>query len=222
MTDAIGSFFRSILEFFYGFTGSYGLSIILLTVLFELILLPLNIKQTHQMNKMNELQPQIKELEKKYKKDPQKYNMEVAKLYQENHVNVFMGCLPMLIQLPILLALFYALRGMHFGEGFLFIKDLGAAPTGSESYILAALAAVTTFLSNKMTTNAQTSNANGSSMTAVMNIMMPLMMGWFTFQISAGVALYWIVRNIFAIIKQLVMNGPPDFLKFNKEKEGTK
>jgi len=212
--DAITNFFIDMLTFFRSFLGNYGLAIILLTVCVELVTLPLNIKQTQQTIRMNKIQPELKALEQKYaKKHPEKYNREVQRLYRENNINVMMGCLPTLIQLPFLFCLYYALRDSNFGEGFLFIKDLGANPVGLEAYILCILAAGSTFLVSKLSSTG--SSSNPGSMGTSMLIVMPLMMGWFAFQVSAGVSLYWILRNIFAIIKQLVMVQLPK-LKENR------
>lgn len=96
----------SILSFIYSFTASYGLSIILFTVFMKIILLPLAIKQQKSMAEMQKIQPLLAELQKKYKNDKEKLNMETMKLYQEHKVNPAAGCLPLLIQLPIIFGLY--------------------------------------------------------------------------------------------------------------------
>jgi len=106
----ISKVFAIILNFFNGFTHNYALSIILLTIAFRIIVLPLSIKQTKSMVAMQRLQPQLKEIQKKYKDDREKQGQEMMKLYKENKVNPLGGCLPLLIQLPILFALFDVLH----------------------------------------------------------------------------------------------------------------
>ncbi len=208
MFAAIGNFFGGIFSvgigFFYDLTGSYGFALILFTIALEIILLPLNLYQTKQTKKMNDMQPLQKELEKKFKKDPQRYNQELAKLYRDHNVKPLMTCLPLFIQLPILYSLFYALRNMQFNEGFLFIADLGQTPQGVEAYILAILAAGSTYISTKTMPTYQNKQTQG--MGSTMLFIMPIMMGVFSFSISAGVSLYWIVRNLFTIVKQTVLN----------------
>lgn len=95
-----------ILNFIYGFVNNYGIALLLFTIVVKLILLPLSAKQQKSMVKMQQIQPKLNELQTKYKNDPQKQQQEMAKLYKEHNVNPAGGCLPMLIQLPILLCLY--------------------------------------------------------------------------------------------------------------------
>ncbi len=216
--NALGGIILAILEFFYSFTKSYGISIIMITIVVELLLLPFNLKQNKEMKKMNELQPKLQELERKYGNDKNKLALERQKLMQESGVSMFAGCLPMLIQLPIVIALFSVLRQHEFNQGFLIIEDLGKVPTGSSVLILAVIMAVTTYVSNKATMAASASASNKNNNMTAMNIMMPLMLGWFTYQVPGGVSLYWIVRNIFTLVKQLIISGPSSI--FNTVKRG--
>lgn len=102
--------FAGALAALYAVVRSYGLAIILLTLLVRLLLLPLSIKQTRSMRAMQRIQPEIKKIQQKYKGNRQKMNEELMKLYQEHQVNPFGGCLPLLLQLPVLFGLFYVLR----------------------------------------------------------------------------------------------------------------
>ena len=102
--------FAAILAFFYALIPSYGLAIILLTLTTRIVLLPLSIKQTRSMREMQVIQPQVKALQKKYKGDRQKLNEEMMKLYKEHGVNPLGGCLPLVLQLPVLFGLFYVIR----------------------------------------------------------------------------------------------------------------
>lgn len=106
LLDGLGA----ILAFFYNVIPSYGVAIILLTVLVRVVLLPLTIKQTRSMQAMQSLQPKVKELQRKYKGNRQKLNEETMKLYKEHQVNPLGGCLPLLLQLPVFFALFSVLR----------------------------------------------------------------------------------------------------------------
>ena len=113
--------FEKILVAIYGMTGSFGLSIILLTILIKIVLLPFTLKQDKSMKEMKKLQPKIDELKDKYKNDPQLLNQKTMELYKEHKVNPAGGCLPLIIQLPILWALFGVLRkeGVVPDEAFL-------------------------------------------------------------------------------------------------------
>jgi YidC/Oxa1 family membrane protein insertase len=104
----VGAIFYS-LAFFYQYLGSAGLAIIALTVAVRILLIPLTWKQTKSMVEMQRIQPKIKELQAKYKKDPEKLQQETMKFYQENKVNPFGGCLPLIIQMPVFIALYQVL-----------------------------------------------------------------------------------------------------------------
>src|SRR5262245_62400830 len=108
--DPIYNFFGAILAFFYGFIPNLGISIILLTVLVMLAMFPLTAKQARSMMEMQRAQPEIKKLQAKYKNDRQKQNEEIMKFYQEHKINPLAGCLPLLVQMPIFLALFRVMR----------------------------------------------------------------------------------------------------------------
>lgn len=114
------NFLLAVLEFFYGLTNSYGLAIVLLTILVRIALYPLNQKQMQSMQQMQKIQPRLKVLQEKYAADKQKLNEEMMRLYKENNVNPASGCLPLLVQLPILILLFNVLRTYNFtGASFL-------------------------------------------------------------------------------------------------------
>ena len=118
-----------ILEFFYGLTNSFGLSIVLLTIAVRVVLYPLNQKQMTSMQQMQKIQPRLKVLQEKYSNDKEKLNQETMRLYKENKVNPAAGCLPLLVQLPILILLFNVLRTFDFaGTSFMGIL-LGSSTT---------------------------------------------------------------------------------------------
>ena len=130
----ISEFFAKILQFFNSFTGSFGWNVILLTIAFRVVVLPLSIKQTKSMIAMQRLQPQLKEIQKKYKDDREKQGQEMMKLYKDNKVSPLGGCLPLLLQLPILFALFEVLRDapkyIHYKTSFAFMGISNLVATG--------------------------------------------------------------------------------------------
>ena len=131
--------------------GSYGLAIILLTVIIKILLYPLTAKQIKSMKAMQELQPELKKLQEKYKDNPQVMQQKLAALYQKAGVNPLAGCLPMLIQMPILMGMYYALFNFDYGgaePSFLWLPSLSQTDS---TYILPFLSALTTFLQQKMT-----------------------------------------------------------------------
>jgi YidC/Oxa1 family membrane protein insertase len=127
--------FAAILAFFYALIPSYGLAIILLTLSTRVVLLPLSIKQTRSMREMQVIQPQVKALQKKHKGDRQKLNEEMMKLYKEHGVNPLGGCLPLLLQMPVLFGLFYVVRAPLRYLGFLPPGDAAADQTLLSEYV---------------------------------------------------------------------------------------
>ncbi|MGH2739550.1 MAG: YidC/Oxa1 family membrane protein insertase [Actinomycetota bacterium] len=126
LLDGLGA----ILSFFYNLIPSYGFAIVLLTIAVRMILLPLTIKQTRSMHAMQKVQPQIKEIQRKYKGDRQKLNEEMMKIYKEHRVNPLGGCLPLLLQLPVFFALFQVLRNAAEAMGSL--PGTSHLPAGSQ------------------------------------------------------------------------------------------
>lgn len=117
----------TILEFFYGLTHSYGLAIVLLTILVRIALYPLNQKQMKSMQQMQKIQPRLKVIQEKFANDKQKLNEEMMRLYKENNVNPASGCMPLLVQLPILILLFNVLRTYDFTGASFFGVTLGTS-----------------------------------------------------------------------------------------------
>jgi len=192
-----------LLSYIFGIVNSYGLTIVIFTLIIKVVLLPLTLKQTKSMKQMQEINPKIKELQKKYANDKQKLNEKTMELYRQHNVNPASGCLPLLIQLPIIFALFQVLRTPTdyniaqeaVTQSFLWIKDLSAP---DRLYILPVLAAATTYYQSKMMSTGSASNSSQNTM----NIVMPLMIGWFSMQFASGLALYWVLSNLFQIIQQ--------------------
>lgn len=213
--------------------SAYALAIIITTIIFKFILLPLTLKQMKSMKNMQELQPKVQELQKKYKNDTQTLNIKTMELYKEHKVSPFGGCFPLLIQFPIIIAFFRVMQSpvpYVFGEqalyeglnrSFFWIKDIGLAPgaiidgvtngvsiAGYSVPILAIVAAATTYLSSKMMSAAQPSpkGSQAQSTQATMNIVMPVFILWIGSKYAAGLTLYWTISNTFQIIQQYFTN----------------
>ncbi|HHW91361.1 MAG TPA: membrane protein insertase YidC [Firmicutes bacterium] len=190
----------SILEFFYTYLGNWGYAIIGLTFVVRLIIWPLTIKQNRSLKRMQEIQPQQKKLQEKYKNNPEKLNKEMLALYQKHGVNPMGGCLPLLLQFPILIALFRVLQTMEYTGGGVFIRGwINDLSVPDPYYILPVLAAVTTYITQKQVAT--------DPKQAQMMMFMPLLIGWFATRFPAGLALYWVASNIFGIIQHYLAGG---------------
>lgn len=179
-----------LLEQLHTWTGSFGLSIILLTVIIRLVLFPLTLGQTKSMQAMKLLQPKMQEIQKKYKEKPDEYQKRVMALYKENKVNPFGSCLLMLVQLPFMWGLFLTLQKFNFTETFI-LWELGKP---DPTFVLPILAAVTTLIQSLQT-------ITDPSQRTIMMIM-PLFIGYLTIKFPTGLVIYWITSNLFSIAQQ--------------------
>ncbi len=280
-----------IIDLIYRVVENYGLSIIIFTIIVKLLLLPLNIKSQKAMRKQQKIQPILAQLQKKYANDQQKLQQEMMKLYKDNDISMAGGCLPMLIQLPVLIGLYrviqapikyllhvnitdagvvekinnivalmsekfpqeigsYATMGAEklfknaqiqlatwsekvldateaWTVNFDFLglnlsqvpsAGLGALTKGDFSeigtialLIIPALAVLTTWLSTKQTQSMsgqsnQSENEQAAQMGKTMNMMMPIMTGFFTISLPSGMGIYWIVSNVLQMVQQNVLN----------------
>lgn len=266
------------LGFIYSFVQNYGWSLIVFTLLIKILLLPLGLKQQKSTIKMQQVQPKLTELQQKYANDQQKLGEETMKLYKEYGVSPMGGCLPLLIQLPILFGLYRVIYSpltymLHFSEekiaeltaqyvaafgeipakamsqaqifiakandliNFNFLGlDISATPSLSNPsiiWIVPILAAVTTYLTSKVSTamsgnkkekardengevkkervlspDQKKTNGNSTeSMTKTMTVMMPLMTLWITFTLPATLGVYWTISNAVSILQTIVLNG---------------
>lgn len=195
---------------------SYVLAIVLFTAIIRLLILPLNIKATKSNAKMQEIQPEMQKLQKKYANDPQKLQLETSKLMKENNVSMFGGCLPTLLPLPILFALYGVFRTITATPGadtsFLFIPDIFAYPKGIGfvSIILAILAALSTYIPSLLLSKSMASNTEDSPMNmATMNIVMAGMMGFMALQFQPILVIYWIIGGIIQLVQTYFINYLP-------------
>ncbi|MCC6168340.1 MAG: membrane protein insertase YidC [Caldilineaceae bacterium] len=207
----------------------WGFAIILFTVLVKVLTFPLTISQIRGMQAQKELQPKIQELQKKYGKDREKLSQEQMKLYQEAGVNPLSGCLPLVIQMPILFGLYSALVVIGpslENANFFWIPDLGfpqytqgmswiteafnAGDYGTlvAYLILPVLLMVSQFIMQKWMTPATApvdSDNPTAGMMKQMSLMMTLMFGFFTLQVPAGLTLYWVTSNLLQMLQQWVV-----------------
>lgn len=223
MWDWIVEILFQTLKLIQGFAGDWGLSIIILVVIIRLLLTPLMLKSTKSTARMQVLQPKLMELQDRYANDPERLSREMQKFYAENKFNPLSGCLPLLIQMPILIALFNLLRdlGRYFPEaaesGFSFygiLPNLVMSPaqafaTNIESaipYLLALiLFGLLTFIPQMYMTRNQTGAQAQSTkmMMAVMSVMM-IVMGW---GLPSGVLLYYDVSSAWQVTQQLFVTN---------------
>jgi YidC/Oxa1 family membrane protein insertase len=222
-----------LLRVIFDFVGNYGYSIIIFTIITKILLLPINIKQTESTKRMNEINPKMKEIQEKYKNDKEKMNQKLMELYKEHNYNPASGCLPALIQMPILFALFYVIQqpvkyvfldaNVYAGiaKNFWWLTDLGKSEmsatlvhvAGFGVPLLAILSAATTYYQMKMinpkSTKSDKEKPDQSQQTQkMMTNMMPIMFGWITLSVPSGLALYWIIGNLFTIVQQYFMMKP--------------
>lgn len=220
----------NVLLWLYGLLGNnYVLAILIFTALTRLILWPLTAQQTKSSTAMQELQPKLKKLQEKYKDSPEELNRKTMELYKEAGVNPVGGCLPLLVQFPILIGLYQALRAslaaaplelLTLSQHLYphqslpdFLKWLPNAaallPLNNHFawldlskpdalFILPVLVVVTTFLQNKLLTPPNPDPQQGA-MNATMQLMMPLMIGWFSLSFPSGLSIYWVVANVIGV-----------------------
>lgn len=195
--------------------GNAGVGIILFTIIIRIILMPLMHYQTKSMRKTQELQPKLQALQEKYSsKDTETVRLlqeEQQRLYSEHNVNPMSGCLPMLVQLPIMMALWQSIsRIPELTQGHFLWLELGHK---DPYFILPILAAIFTFISTKLTSMGQ-ENVQGTM--KIMNYFMPVMILVMGIRLASGLSLYWVVSNAFQVIQTLIINNP---FKLRRERE---
>ena len=216
MWDWIVNILFQILKLIQGFAVDWGLSIIILVIIIRLLLTPLMIKSSKSTARMQVLQPKLQEIQDKYADDPTRQAEEMQKFYSENKFNPFGGCLPLLIQMPVLFALFTLLNNLpeYFsGESFSFfniLPDLQTSASASLSqgigvaapYLIArALFAILTLIPQLYMSRNQTGQ-QASSM-RMMAVVMAVMMLWIGWGLPAGVLLYYDVSSLWQVVQQL-------------------
>ncbi|HET6508811.1 MAG TPA: YidC/Oxa1 family membrane protein insertase [Baekduia sp.] len=212
--------FETVLKFFHDTVGaSWGLSIILLTIVVRALLLPLAVKQFRSMQALQRIAPHLKVLQEKYKDDKQRLQQETMKFYQEHKVNPFASCLPLVAQLPVFLSLFYMLRkdlrhdicpainpesvanpkpcGHSPDSEFWFIHDITDKATGSVLVILIVL-----YVGSQLVSSLLMMTATADKNQKTIMLLLPFFFVAFVFRFPAGLILYWITTNIWTIGQQ--------------------
>jgi len=229
--------FNAVIVFIHDTFGvSWGLSIVLLTVAVRLLLVPLAVKQYTSMQGLARIAPELKKLQEKYKDDRQRLQQETMRFYQEHKVNPFASCLPLLAQLPVFFALFYALRddlrqdmcdqtakpcgeiAGDWGEKFFFIPDITDKATGGVLIALIALYVGSQLFSSLLMMNPTTPKNQ-----RIIFLALPFVFVLFIFNFPAGLIMYWITTNLWTVaqqqtIKRIVPTPPPLELPDEPEK----
>ncbi|NIA24000.1 MAG: membrane protein insertase YidC [Gammaproteobacteria bacterium] len=241
MLDSLARMIGLPMSLFYDIIPNYGISIIFLTLLINIILFPLTLKQTRSTRAMQEIQPEVKKLQKKHKEEPETLNKEMMALYKEKGVSPAGCVLPMLVQMPIWFGLFRLLRSpeQFMPEGSNIIHalqaglpsflgmDLGVTPkdalalgwVGAIPYLLVVLLVVGSgWIQSKQAMPASSDGAGQQAQ--LMTKMMPLLFGVFSFSFPAGLNLYFVTSNLFRIGQQSLifkLDGRPDSPKVEEE-----
>ena len=221
-----------LLQWIYQLVGNYGIALIILTFVVKLVLYPMYAKQIKSTASMQDISEKTQEIQRKYANDKERMNEEIQKLYSETGFNPMSGCLPMLIQFPIIMGLFALLRNpmkympagdtMIFAnhESFLWIKDLSQP----DMWVLPILAGVATFFAFSMNNSMMAQPAGSAGQTKAMNAMMkyvfPLSILWLARSYPAGLAIYWAGGQVMQIFFNLRINKMRE--KMNAEREDKK
>lgn len=215
----------NILVFIYSLVGSYGVAILIFTVLIKLATLPFTMQQQKAMRAQAGVAPKMEAIKKKYAKDPQKLQQAQLELYKTEHINPLSGCLPMLIPWPIFVAFYQSVQSVmtaqpeqfmqlsqHIlpalanrvpvNEVFLWLNLSRPDPL----FILPVLAGITTWVQQQMM-QMPSSDAQSKSMNQTMGIFMPIFMGYITLTFASGLAVYWVAFNIIGIVQQYFITG---------------
>ena len=219
MWEVFKNWIFDIIQFFFGFCQDWGLAIIIVTIIFRVLISPLMHKQTKSSYQMQKVQPLMQEIQTKYANDPQRMQEEMQKLYADAKFNPLAGCLPMLLQMPIFIALFQVLREMpnYLGsdEGYQFfnlVPNLVMTPSGAVAggfgtflpyLILMVVFAGATFLPMILMQMGQKDNPQRNQ-TMIMAGVMSLFMLWISWSSPAGVLLFWGVSSIIGVCQQQI------------------
>jgi len=195
----------------------FGLSVIILTILIKVLFYPLGVKAIKSQKALSELQPKIKELQEKYKSDKERQTKEIMALYKKEKINPFTGCLPLLVQLPVLLALYRVFWSGLQPEQMAFLYNFvpfpgivdptffGIVNLAQPNIVLALLAGVAQFIQVKMSapkTKPDKNSGFAGQMQKQMQYFMPAFMVLILFRLPSAVGLYWLTTTLFTIVQQ--------------------
>ncbi len=209
-----------LLSFLYDFVGNYGVTLIILTFIIKFAMYPLYATQMKSTAKMSKLSPKMKELQNKYKNDKETLNIKMKELYEQEGFNPMSGCLPILIQMPIIMGLFALLRNpiryipndnMLFAvhETFLWMPDLSQP----DRWILPILAGIATFISFSLTQKQNTPNEQAAPMMKAMKFIFPIMIVWMGRSFPSGLAIYWFLSQFIQIFFNIHLRRVKEKLK---------
>jgi len=214
--QALVDFVVHVLNAIYGVVGNYGIAIIIVTFLMRIIVFPLTLKQEKSMKKMRDLQPELEKIKEKYKDNPQELQRRTAEIYKENGVNPLGGCLPLLIQMPIFVALYYAFIGDAIPADAKFLWFTLKQPDrlfmlGKFAFnLLPVLNVGVTFIQQKIMTSATSGQETNQQMQSML-YMMPLMMLFIFYNMPSGVTLYYLVSGALSLVQQyFILKGRSD------------
>jgi YidC/Oxa1 family membrane protein insertase len=202
---------KAVLEFWHDligdWEGSWGVAIILLTFTVRLFILPLTFKGVKSMQRLQQLQPEIKKIQERYKDDRQRMNQEVMRFYQEQKVNPLGSCLPLALQIPFFIALFRLLRSSSFKDdiatnhSFLFIPDLREPVTGHPAVLITL---IVLYVGTQLAASAVTAMSADPTQRRIM-FALPFVFTIFIINFPAGLIVYWITTNVWTIGQQLMV-----------------
>jgi YidC/Oxa1 family membrane protein insertase len=191
------------LKFFNGFLGNYGLAIILVTIIIKILFWPLTHKSFESMKGMQKIQPELAALKEKYKDNKEEFARQQLSLYRKYNVNPLSGCLPILIQIPVFIALYnalmYSIELRHANFVSFWINDLSAK---DPTYIAPIIMGISQFLQQKMTPT-----TSMDPMQAKMMLFMPLVFTFMFLSFPSGLVIYWLVNNVISLVQQLYINN---------------
>lgn len=218
--DFLSNIVQQVLAIFYSLTKTlgfpnYGVAIILMTIVVKMLLYPLTKKQIESMKGMASIQPKMKALQEKYKDDKQRLNMELANLYKSENINPLAGCLPLLVQMPIMIGIFYGIRDFNYvGPSEFMLWDIAKsfnAINGTEGFAAAmpylfwpVASALSSIVVSKMSMPGNGAAAPGMN-NALMTYGMPVFIGYISLDFPTGLIIYWVVMNVVQILQQKFM-----------------
>lgn len=202
--DQLEAIMRHVLDWFHLNLGlTWAWSIVATTVCVRMLLVPLTIRQIHSMQNLQRFAPQMKEIQKKYKGDKQKQNEELMKFYKENNINPAASCLPMLLQLPVFIALYYTLKHFDFGSGDLsFLRFIPSIKDGTTAHWGGYVLLAVYVLSQMASTQFMATTAD--KMQRRLFMIMPLIFVTFIARFPAGLVLYWVTTNLWTVGQGLI------------------
>jgi YidC/Oxa1 family membrane protein insertase len=219
----ISRLLNNVMRWMHDVSGNWGIAIILLTIFVRICLWPIHAKSTYTMKRMSLLAPKMKELQEKYKDEPQKQQAEVMKLYKDYGVNPLGGCLPMFLQIPIFFGFYRVLENAAElrGQDFLWVKDLSSPDTVAQIASfdvnpLPLIMGLTMFLQMKLTPQAPTAD----KMQQRIFMIMPVFFLFICYNFASALALYWSTQNVFSILQTRLMRlyqGEPTLEKIKKK-----